>query len=320
MTTLRRPTNASYVRRAAATVLAEGLPLLLVDVNPHEPSEAAGWAFEQRGGVRYVRAPDSLGATVDAALAARAVAREAEVAAAAAQGRVLIFSSRKDGEDRWRWRESLDWAWAVSAATAAADASFVPYLEDDVLLARGAATHLGARIAEWLTRGGGPADVAAAALAAQTAPPQPPAPMVVKTTPSPPPVQPDETAGWMGLSLWSADDAPDGHACANCYTKALALPRATALALAAHVETRFTAAPVDWLLAEVERAGGARLRALVPNLAEHVGDFSSLAGVRREWQRSAYFKRTPFAAAGEAEVVEVAAPIRPRRYGRPRQV
>ena len=78
---------------------------------------------------------------------------------------------------------------------------------------------------------------------------------------------------------------------------------------------------MDWLLADVERASGTRLRALVPALAEHVGydpladgvvsactsadahrscrDQSSLAGVRREWQRSAYFKHVPFKGAGE---------------------
>jgi len=76
---------------------------------------------------------------------------------------------------------------------------------------------------------------------------------------------------------------------------------------------------VDWLLADVERASGSRLRALVPALAEHVGcvpplpqgkptgranlvicrDQSSLAGMRREWQRSAYFKHVPFKGAGE---------------------
>lgn len=320
MTTLRRPSNASYVRRAAATVLAEGLPLLLVDVNPHEPSEVAAWAFRQPGGLRYIRAPDSVGAAVAAALAARAVAREAEMAAAKEQGKVLIFSSRKEGEDRWRWRECLDWAWAVTEATAASDAGFVLYLEDDVLLARSAANDLSNRLAEWATRGGGPADVTAASAAAQAALPKPPPAAVPKRTPSPPPVQPDETAGWMGLSLWSADAAPDGHACANCYTKALVLPRSTALVLAAHVEARFTTAPVDWLLGEVESAGGARLRALVPNLAEHVGDFSSLAGVRREWQRSAYFKQTPFVAAGEEEArAQPEAPIQPRRFGRPRQ-
>jgi hypothetical protein len=108
-----------------------------------------------------------------------------------------------------------------------------------------------------------------------------------------------------GVSKRVVDASPrfccTGHACENCYTKALLLPRATAGVLAAHVAARFTAKPVDWLLAEVEKApGGARLRALVPNLAEHVGDQSSLRGVRREWQRSAYFKRVPFRAAGES--------------------
>ena len=55
--------------------------------------------------------------------------------------------------------------------------------------------------------------------------------------------------------------------------------------LSAYVRVRSQEKPVDWLLADVERAGGSRLRALVPALAEHVGDQSSLRGVRREWCR-----------------------------------
>ena len=92
---------------------------------------------------------------------------------------------------------------------------------------------------------------------------------------------------------------PDGHACANCYTKALVLPRHNAAVLARYVAAWIWDKPVDWLIADIERNGGGRLRALVPNLAEHVGDQSSLAGMRREWQRSAWFKKHPFTASGE---------------------
>ena len=106
------------------------------------------------------------------------------------------------------------------------------------------------------------------------------------------------------LCDWCADVAvtrfasSSGHPCDNCYTKALVLPHQTALVLTEYVEQRFMARiscygghalstvrasvltrsfsavqekPVDWLLADVERASGTRLRALVPALAEHVG-------------------------------------------------
>jgi hypothetical protein len=63
----------------------------------------------------------------------------------------------------WRWKETLDWAWAVAAAVRASDAAYVLYLEDDMVLAEGAADDLADRLAEWAQRDGGAADVAAAA-------------------------------------------------------------------------------------------------------------------------------------------------------------
>ena len=41
--------------------------------------------------------------------------------------------------------------------------------------------------------------------------------------------------------------------------------------LARFVWHRYPHKPVDWLFADAERAQGRRIRALVPNLAEHVG-------------------------------------------------
>ena len=127
-------------------------------------------------------------------------------------GTLRTFSHTERVTDTWRWKETLDWAWAVAAAVHGSDAAYILYLEDDMVLAEGAADDLAVRLAEWATRDGGPADVAAAAqraLYAASPPPRPPAWSVQKQRPRPPPPL-NTRAGWMGLSLWSADDQPDG--------------------------------------------------------------------------------------------------------------
>lgn len=280
MTTVTRPGGVSYVEQAARSVLAEGLPLLLVDGSAGSTSEdAARWAFAQPASVRYVRVPDAL--------------RHAAPPSGAGS-----FKQRDSALQQWRSRESLHWAWAVRAAVEQSDAPYVLYMEDDVVLARGAGDALAARLTDWLAREAGAVNAApAAAKAAAVADSQ--RGMVSRRPP--PPMADDPSKGWLGLSLWSADDLPDGHACDNCYTKALLFTRSTAGVLASHVAARHTEKPVDWLIADVERAGGARLRALVPQLAEHIGDFSSLQGLKREWQRSAWFKKHAFQAAGREQ-------------------
>jgi hypothetical protein len=237
----------SYVSRAARAVAAEGLPLLLADANGDRSSEAADWALSRAGGVRYVRAPhDAIAARVDEAARARDARRVARVPPRACptradtragyvhacvhvlRSRIAVFrtrapsagvasayraSHREQELDLWRWKESADWAWAVAAAVQASDATHVLYLEDDVVLAAGAADAMAARVAEWTRRGGGAADVAPTVAAMATAPrppPPPPARLSRRAPRAPPPPADDGVDGWMGLSLWSADDLPDG--------------------------------------------------------------------------------------------------------------
>jgi hypothetical protein len=87
-----------------------------------------------------------------------------------------------------------------------------------MVLSSGAADAMAARLAQWASRDGGAADVAAAAAwaaAAPAPPPKPPAWLRLRAPPqqATPPPPANASAGWMGLSLWSADDRPDG-ACA----------------------------------------------------------------------------------------------------------
>ena len=323
MTTVPRPKGVSYVARAAASVLSEALPLLVVAGNGHEgegeASEAETWAFAQPGGVRFVRIPDDVTAAASSSKPPTAVRRGNSFGGQATQ-----WGKRQNGRGSrmhrparlpprrlgptptrltvfdWRARESAHWAWAVDLALMCSDAPFVLYLEDDMLLAQGAGDDLVDRLREWATRGKGPSNATQGAEKA-TAKHSSPAglPPVRRANTPQPPIPDFPGLGWLGLSLWSADDLPDGHACANCYTKALVLPRHNAAVLARYVAAWIWDKPVDWLIADIERNGGGRLRALVPNLAEHVGDQSSLAGMRREWQRSAWFKKHPFTASGE---------------------
>ena len=327
MTTVPRPKGVSYVARAAASVLSEALPLLMVAGDGHEAegdaSDAESWAFSQPGGVRFVRIPDDVTSAASSKPPGRAVRRGNSFAGQATQWGKRHHGARTAGDGRtqrtarqpprrtgpspsrlsvfdWRARESAHWAWAVELALQSSDAPFVLYLEDDVLLAQGAGDALVDRLREWAARGSGPSNATRGAEKAiamhSSAAGKPP----VRRSAAPQPPIPDFPAlGWLGLSLWSADDLPDGHACANCYTKALVLPRHNAAVLATYVAAWIWDKPVDWLIADIERNGGGRLRALVPNLAEHVGDQSSLEGLRREWQRSAWFKKHAFTASGE---------------------
>jgi hypothetical protein len=127
-------------------------------------------------------------------------------------GGLRTFAQNERRTDTWRWKETLDWAWAVAAAVRASDAAYVLYLEDDMVLAEGAADDLADRLAEWAGREGGAADVAQAAQKAlfmASPPPLQPAWKTRGAVPRPPPPL-NRRAGWMGLSLWSADDLPDG--------------------------------------------------------------------------------------------------------------
>ena len=298
MTTTARPGNASYVRRAAASVAAEGLPLFLVDTGgsasaeaSFEP-EAARWAFQQPSGVRYVRAPTKL----------------AELAAGpAGRGR----PSQAAALAEWRTRETLHFSWALRRAAklaAGRGGSYVLFMEDDCVLAKGAAAALARRLQPDALGGRVMRDAAVSAAASSALGRSMrlgKAPMPRLVPPAPQAAGMHPRLGWLALSLWSADALPDLHGCDNCYTKALVFTLPGAQTLASHARTRAREKPVDWLLADVEKAAGGGRRAilaLVPNLAEHVGDQSSLVGLRREWQRSAYFKQHPFKPAGEEGV------------------
>ena len=334
MTTVPRPKGISYVVRAANSVVAEALPLILVyadgiqqsrsdgqqpppSSSHAESSIAADWAFAQPGGVRFVRVPETVSNDAAAAVDESAGVKMADLLMSRSSGPRRIGGGRAPSPTsftsasrtyRWRAHESAHWAWSVQLALTASDAPFVLYMEDDVVLAQGAADALMARLREWTARSHGSSNATGAADRAMAArlPPVDTSPrkggiktMTRRASTPQPPIPDFPEVGWLGLSLWSADDEPDGHACANCYTKALVLPRHNAAVLAAHVAQRVSDKPVDWLIGDVERAGGGRLRALVPNLAEHVGDQSSLAGLRREWQRSAWFKKHTFKGSGE---------------------
>lgn len=164
-----------------------------------------------------------------------------------------------------------------------------PGAQDDMVLARGAASALRARLAHADAPG-------AASLFFNTTGLGPPGGATGAENGG----APGGNSTWLGLSLWSADDRPDGHACDNCYSKALLFRKGDAEAVADHVwhnypvrergpehppnnreypvsirrispRTSAQDEPVDWLIADVEKREGRRVRALVPNLAEHIG-------------------------------------------------
>lgn len=154
----------------------------------------------------------------------------------------------------WRSKEALDTALVLETGLQAAPGvEYVIFLQDDIMLASGILLQLKSFMVD-LSRSREIADVITL--------------FTVGTTAAKP-VKGHSVSGCVGLAL-RANMVPD---------------------LAAYIRSRFAEAPVDWLLNDFIEAKKKIEWAFHPNLVQHVGVTSSLAG-KQQPLRSSSFKDT----------------------------
>jgi hypothetical protein len=151
----------------------------------------------------------------------------------------------------WRSKEALDTAFVLKAGLKAAPgADYVIFLQDDIMLA----PSLVEKLVTFVKGHSTPNDPA------------------------------DITALWsLGAAAPEPVKGPVHFGCVAFAIRASIVPD-----LVAYIRAKFADAPVDWLLSDFIRDDKKSLWTVHPNLAQHVGVTSSLAGKQQKLQSSSF--------------------------------